>query len=404
MCINVESQARMPRFVLLAAVLHVASATVCVQCPSGKFKSTSTNLPCAPCELNTYAPESGMRACVPCARNAVSGPGSSTCTCVSGYKVAADSSLCELECAAGASVVNGTCRCPAGTSGPAVGPCDVCPMHTFSPSVGARNCTACPDGMRAPTGSVSADACECGAGFVRNSTGACSPIADVSVVVSTAMVVQASANASMESVERAIAGAIAVSYNISADHVWVNLTANLTATRRRLLQAASVTSWDVAIRLLFPAGVSQTQVDRTERQMRDLDIVQINSAMAAGPTSVYVLSSAPTTVQVQQGVVDTASGTVVSCQTMPWSDGRGATLACAKTCGVDEDLFVVDYVSGVYVLACRRRPPPPPPPPAAGGDVMLIAAVAIAAGAAVLAGMGGYICCHVDAKHADHQA
>lgn len=271
MCINVESRTRMPRFILLALVLQVASANVCVQCPSGKFKSTSTNQPCAPCEMNTYAPEAGMQGCVPCARNAVSGPGSSTCACVSGYKLAANSSLCELECAPGARVVNGTCQCPAGTSGPAVGPCDVCPLHTFSARVGARNCTACADGTRAPTGSVSADACVCGAGSVKNSTGACSAIAAVSVAVSTAMVVQASTNTSMESLERAIAGGIAVSYNISADYVWVSITANATA-RRRLLQAASVTAWDVSIRVLFPGGVSPTRVDQTERQLRDLDV------------------------------------------------------------------------------------------------------------------------------------
>ena len=354
-------------------------------------------MPCAPCALNTYAPVPGTKACVPCARNAVSSPGSSQCTCVAGYKLAADSSLCELECAAGALAVNGVCRCPAGTSGPAAGPCDLCPMHTFSASVGARNCTACPAGMRAGTGSVSEDACLCGAGSVKNSTGACSPIADVSVVVSTAMVVQAAANASMESLQQALAGAVAVSYNISAAHVWVNLTANHTATRRRLLQAASVTAWDVAIRVLFPGGVSPTRVDETERQLRDLDVAKLNTAMAAGPSSVYVLSSAPPAVRVEQGVVNPVSGTVVPCTTMPWSDGRGATLACAKTCGFDEDLFVADYVSGVYVLACRRRPPPPPPP-TESVDVMVIAAVAIAAGAAVLAGVGGYICCHVNEK------
>jgi hypothetical protein len=262
----------MPRFILLALVLHVASANVCVQCPSGKFKSTSTNMPCAPCALNTYAPVPGTKVCEPCARKAVSSPGSSQYTCVSGYRLAANSSLCEVECAAGALAVNGVCQCPAGTSGPAAGPCDLCPMHSFSSSVGSRNCTACPAGMRAQTGSASADACLCGAGFVKNSTGACSPIADVSVVVSTAMVVQAPASASMESVEQAIAGAVAVSYNISAAHVWVNLTANLMVTRRRLLQAASVTAWDVSIRVLFPGGVSPTRVDQTERQLRDLDV------------------------------------------------------------------------------------------------------------------------------------
>ena len=106
----------------------VSGSDFCVNCPEGKFKSSTGSAFCASCSAGTYALR-GAAACLVCPRGNYSGQsGSSSCA-----------------------------RCPQGT---------------FSNHTGASACTQCPFNQTSPAGSVSADACGCLTGF-ENASGTC---------------------------------------------------------------------------------------------------------------------------------------------------------------------------------------------------------------------------------------
>jgi hypothetical protein len=373
----------MTSFFVFVFMLHTVSANLCVLCPSGKFQSSASNLPCQLCEMNTYAPLTGMKACLPCPRTFVSGRGSSNCTCPSNYTLATDSSACIVTCENGLVAVNGSCQCPAGSSGPTGGPCSVCPMHTYRSNGAIGTCTDCPTEMRSPTGSVSIDACLCGPGFVKNSTGVCSPIADTSIRIETRMALQIPEGASDANVRQTLKSAISLAYNFNADYLTLNMVK--VSQRRRLLQIMSATLFDIQLRLLFPVGVSAAQVEESKQKIAPLETAKINTAISSVPdkTPIVVTTVAQgTSMAVDPGVVNTISGEVLDCQTIAWSDTRGTTLVCARTCGTDEEVFAVAYVQGTYVLDCRRRTgttvrteTPIPKVPATGDTMLIVLAV-----------------------------
>lgn len=361
----------MRMFLLLVCVFHVTAlqSRMCVRCLAGKYHTGFSTLPCTDCLMNTYSPLSGMTACTSCEANSISAPGSSSCECVHNYARADNFSGCTFACAYGRVQVASTCQCPRGSNGTDSGACALCAVHTYASQVGARVCTACAGDMRAAAGSVSEDACTCGVGFVKEGS-ACTELLKVSVVAQVDVVLEQRSDVTLEQVRRAISRSVSVAYNISEEFVFVEVQLLPVASIRRLLQLSVWTlQYSITIRVLFPAGASESTVNQTQSTLGTVNtLLQAGLQTESSDVQFNVRNSTVPVVRNVQGVFNANSREVVSCTLVPWEDERGKAQACARTCGGDEDVVAVAYVQGLFVLDCKRKTstpaPPPPPPPA----------------------------------------
>lgn len=362
-------------FVLICvSYASAAEMHMCVRCTPGKYQTGTSNLPCTDCAMNTYSPSYGMTGCANCEPNSISAPGSSSCECVQNYARATNSSGCTFACAYGRVQVGSTCQCPRGSNGTDSGACALCPVHTYASQVGARVCTACAAKMRSAAGSISEDACTCGVGFVKEAS-ACTELLKVSVVAQVDMVLEQPSNVTLEQVRQAISRAVSVAYNISEEFLVIDVNLRPVASVRRLLQMPVWTmTYSITIRVLFPAGASESTVNQTQSTLGSINtLLQAGLQSESSGVQFSVLNSTVPVVRNVQGVFNANSREVVSCTLVPWQDERGAAQACQRNCGVDEDVVAVAYVQGIFVLDCKRRtstpaPAPPglpPPPPAA---------------------------------------
>jgi hypothetical protein len=188
------------------------------------------------------------------------------------------------------------------------------------------------------------------------------------------MVLEQPSNVTLEEVRRAISRAVSVAYNISEEFLVVEVSLLPVTSIRRLLQMPVWTmQYSITIRVLFPAGASESTVNETQSTLGTINtVLQAGLQTESSGVQFNVLNSTVPVVQNVEGVFNANSREVVSCTLVPWQDERGTAQACARTCGVDEDVVAVAYVQGLFVLDCRRRtstpaPPPPglpPPPPA----------------------------------------
>lgn len=387
---------------VLFALLTISSTSVaqmhtCVRCTPGKFQTSTTNLPCTDCAMNTYSPSYGTTACTNCEPNSISAPGSSSCECAQNYARAYNSSTCTFACANGRVQVGSTCQCPRGSNGTDSGACSLCPVHTYASQVGARVCTFCPAQMRSLAGSVSDDACTCGVGFVKQGN-ACTELLKASVVAQVDMVLQQPSNVTLVQVRQVISRAVSVAYNISEEFLVVDINLLAVAPMISLPQMPVWTmTYSITIRVLFPAGASESTVNQTQNTLGTINTL-LRAVLQTESSGVQfsVLNSTVPVVRNVQGVFNANSREVVLCTLVPWQDERGAAQACQRICGVDEDVVAVAYVQGIFVLDCKRRtstpaPPPPglpPPPPAAAESSTNIGVIVGGAVGGVVAVLG----------------
>lgn len=360
-------------FILLGISYASAAQHMCVRCTPGKFQTSTSNSPCTDCAMNTYSPSYGMTGCADCEPHSISAPGSASCECVENYARAINSSGCTFGCWYGRVQVGFICQCPRGSNGADSGACALCPVHTYASELGSRECTACAADMRSAAGSVSEDACICGVGFVKEAS-ACTELLKVSVVAQVDMVLAQPSNVTLEQVRQAISTAVSVAYNISEEFLVVEVNLIPVVSIRRLLQMQVWTmTYSITIRVLFPAGVSQSTVNQTQSTLGSVNsLLQARLENESSGVQFNVLNSTVPVVRNVEGVFNTNSREVVSCTLVSWHDERGEAQACERMCGVDEFLVAVAYVQGLFVLDCQRRtgtpaPAPPgllPPPPA----------------------------------------
>ena len=355
---------KVPFLLLCVGYASAAQTHMCVLCTPGKYQTRTSNLPCTDCAFNTYSPSYGMTACASCEQNSISAPGSSSCECVLNYARADNSSACMFGCTNGRVEVGYTCECPAGSNGTDRGACTLCPVHTYASQVGSRVCTACPAQMRSAAGSVSEDACTCGVGFVREGS-ACTELLPVSVVAQVDLVLQQPSNVTVDGVRRAISKTVSVSYNISEEFIVVDIALLPVSSIRRLLQmSVSTMQYSISIRVLFPAGSSQSLVNQTLSTLGTVNtLLQAGLQTESSGVQFNVLNTSVVVVRSVDGVFNANSRQVVSCTLVPWQDERGAAQACERMCGVNEFLVAVAYVQGLFVLDCQRMTSTPAPAP-----------------------------------------
>jgi hypothetical protein len=76
---------------------------ICQPCVAGTFAVTSGSATCAPCAANFFSPFQGLTTCVQCQQFSTSQPGSSICSCGTGYySVGSDNSSKCIPCPVGA--------------------------------------------------------------------------------------------------------------------------------------------------------------------------------------------------------------------------------------------------------------------------------------------------------------
>ena len=377
-------------FLLLCVGYASAAQThMCVLCSPGKYQTRTSNLPCTDCAFNTYSPSYGMTACASCEQNSISAPGSSSCECLLNYVRADNSSACTFGCADWRVQVGYTCECRAGSYGTDRGACTLCPVHTYASQVGSRVCTACPAQMRSAAGSVSEDACTCGVGFVREGN-ACTELLPLSVVAQVDLVLQQPSNATFADVRQAILETVSMSYNISAKFIVVDIVLLPISSIRRLLQSVLTVQYSVSIRVLFPAGYSQSLVNQTLSTLGTINtLLQAGLQTESSGMQFNVLNTSVVVARSVDGVFNTNSRQVVSCTLVPWQDELGAAQACERKCGVDEFLIAVAYVQGLFVLDCQRKTSTPAPAPP--GQVLLPAESSTSIGAIVGGVAGGIV-------------
>ena len=125
----------------------------CSACVAGSYKNITGSNTCLLCEAGTYSGESGLISsdnCTLCPIGSTSaGAGSnsaSNCTCNLGYTLEGSK-------------------------------CVACVTGKFKDTIGAQNCTECPDHLLSPLASTSATNCRCGVGYTGPNGVACTPCA-----------------------------------------------------------------------------------------------------------------------------------------------------------------------------------------------------------------------------------
>lgn len=163
-----------------------STGLACTKCETGTYKSEPANNLCVFCAPGKVGLESGSGmlgilesrscvlcvagkywsnfSCVDCPTNAISAEGASLladCVCVAGFEQTQD--VCE-PCAVGHYSSEG-------------GDCQLCPVNTFSDTVGSASCTLCPDHTSSNAGAVHKYDCLCNIGYFFNGSVciACAP-------------------------------------------------------------------------------------------------------------------------------------------------------------------------------------------------------------------------------------
>ena len=157
--------------------------TVCAQCASGFYKSTTGTGSCSPCPLHTYNNAQGAINCTDCPPNTgtkftgkqyvvncvcnvgYTGPHGGPCDeCEAGkYKYSIGNQEC-YECLEGTysdSAATECIACPEGTFSATMvaSSCTECAAGKFTTSTGEQSCTSCPEGKTSPVGSSNAAQC-----------------------------------------------------------------------------------------------------------------------------------------------------------------------------------------------------------------------------------------------------
>ena len=274
---------------LVACMFRLASSNMCVLCQPGKYQTGLSNRPCKFCEANTFAPSAGMTTCLACVANSASVAGSTSCACLPGFEGVNGSIACVPACGTGLVMVSGACLCRAGSVGPRDGPCALCPENTYLSVAGANNCTRCADGLISASGSVSEAACVCGPGFTKNTTGGCVVLGSESSVLKFEMTLAKQEGTSKADMQKDLALAVSTAYDIPVDRLVVDFVAlpeiPANASRRRILQAATVAKYLVEVHVLFPAGALAGEIRATEQKLATLDGASLNAALQGTPNA-----------------------------------------------------------------------------------------------------------------------
>lgn len=189
---------------------------------AGKFQAGLLGGVCQSCEFNTYAPAEGMTACIACAANSASGPGSFRCRCIDGYTRANTTADCSLKC---------------------------------------------------------------DAGFAKSADGSCMALSDESLVLNLEMTLQLSDGGTPDDAAEAIASALSAVHGVPAGHMQVTMNVIPPASRRMLLQA-SAARYAVEVRVSFPAGTSAADVAAMQSRLGGMDTAQLNDALLNAPGNV----------------------------------------------------------------------------------------------------------------------
>jgi len=146
-----------------------ANNIACSECGAGTYQNSTKATECLVCRPDTFATGNASIVCLPCNTECLAGQFRATeCT------TSADT-IC-VECPNGTYSTAGTnpdvssCRCQAGSVGPAGGPCEYCPPDTYS---NGSSCAACPVHSAADQGASSRLACTCQAGYSGPDGGDC---------------------------------------------------------------------------------------------------------------------------------------------------------------------------------------------------------------------------------------
>jgi hypothetical protein len=280
--------------VVLLFLFRYASASMCVQCTPGKFQTGLSGGACENCGFNTHAPAAGMTACIACAANTTSVPGSWRCSCLQGYTRSNSSSDCSLACSAG---------------------------------------------------------------FAKNSGGDCVALSNATVVLKIDMTLSLPNGSTTEDAEQAIAEAISAAYNVSSEYLQVKMTLVPPASRRRLLQTEAA-QYAVEVRVSFPAGTSSAEVAATQSTLAGIDASKLNAALQSAPerTRISVLSSTVTEVSAVGAASPTPSSTAAP-TTTPTSQ-TGSTDMLPIIAGAGGGLVAVIIVAVFCVCSRQARQTP----------------------------------------------
>lgn len=370
-------------WMLVFCCLTVTQAYRCSVCSAGKYKSGIDHSLCLDCAENKYSATIGATTCVSCGAHSTAARGSSTCACDAGYVKTGESMDCS-GCSNGLVLVNGKCECPSGSSGPSSGPCvlctagkfkstvgstacEDCPMHTYQTQTGARNCTACPDALRATAGSTSQDMCECGVGFLQRTDDTCEELlprfVEVRLEIETTVETRdqnQTQTAIVDAIKEAVLTAWISEYNVSREYLIVEVV-EIVESARRLL--TTTIRYVIVVRRIFPADTSVSFVDTVVLSVANFSAVDLEVFVSArgtdfnGTKNVSKLEIRGTAASVQAvvAVLNLKLNEVVTCTLIPWSDTGGTSQACDKVCTVDQDRVAVAFLDGQYILSCVDR-------------------------------------------------
>jgi hypothetical protein len=195
----------------------------------------------------------------------------------------------------------------------------------------------------------------CGVGFVKHSTGSCSELLDVSVVLNFDVALVLPASVTTEDVKQTILRVVSAAYNISVEYLVVDIVFQPAVSSRRLMQTGT---YLVTVRILFESSTSLAYVNQTQNNVAVLNVGVMTAGILLLPTNTSFTVNTITLrgSRDEKGVFNANSKEVVSCVLVPWVDELGQAQACTLTCRVDEDVYAVVYSQGLYVLGCRPKP------------------------------------------------
>ena len=181
-------------FLILACLGQLVSSNMCIVCQPGKYNTIFSSRPCQACEENTFAPRTGMTACLDCAPNSTAARGSASCSCLSGMTWTIGSTACIPSCADG---------------------------------------------------------------FLRSVSGGCAPTSNTSIALKMEMTFGLPPNSTNEDVQQAITVAVSDAYGVPRENIVVTVTVLPEAWRRRLLQDVDKVRYAVDVRIIFPVDASR---------------------------------------------------------------------------------------------------------------------------------------------------
>ncbi|KAJ1474415.1 hypothetical protein T484DRAFT_3264942 [Baffinella frigidus] len=294
----------------------------CEACEAGTFNIEVGSGSCSNCEAGTYKATVGSGTCTACPENSDSAAGSADCTCNSGLPFGVEGSA--------------LCQCSAGFTdygAPELG-CYACDAGTYTATVGAGSCAACPSHSTSAAGSDELTDCACDAGYTGPDGGACAACSDCDTVVTfTATVAMSRAEFSADKQVAYVAG-VAQALSVVPSRVAI---ASITdqSTRRQLLAASIAVSTIATVPKDKAAGVATAATAEN-----------LNRALASSGISVGAISSP----KIPGPVADTSTPATFA----PVATG-GLAVAALAGIGAGVVVLLVAAGAGAYCWVRSRR-------------------------------------------------